>query len=157
LNHLQAALSRWMLPASTRCRLQVAALPWRRTRDGVEILLITSRDSGRWILPKGWPEKGEALCDAAAREAEEEAGIKGAVRATETGRYFYAKGARAGRTIACEVRVFPLEVKKVSQRWKEAGQRTRKWVVPVQASAMVDEPDLAELILDFEALPQTAA
>ena len=56
-------------------RLQVAALPWRRSSKGVEIMLVTSRGSGRWILPKGWPEAGEALWDAAAREADEEAGI----------------------------------------------------------------------------------
>ncbi|RUU02882.1 NUDIX hydrolase, partial [Mesorhizobium sp. USDA-HM6] len=59
------------------CRLQVAALPWRKDDNGVEIMLITSRDTGRWVLPKGWPEAREPLCEAAAREAGEEAGLYG--------------------------------------------------------------------------------
>jgi ADP-ribose pyrophosphatase YjhB (NUDIX family) len=59
------------------CRLQVAALPWREGKHGLEIMLITSRDTGRWVLPKGWPEAREPLCDAAAREAGEEAGLRG--------------------------------------------------------------------------------
>src|SRR5689334_18106679 len=72
-------------------RLQVAALPWRKSADHVEIMLITSRDTGRWVLPKGWPEEAEALSDAAAREAKEEAGISGAIARIEAGRYFYSK------------------------------------------------------------------
>ena len=48
-------------------RLQVAALPWRRAEGDIEVMLITSRDTGRWVLPKGWPEAREPLCEAAAR------------------------------------------------------------------------------------------
>src|SRR5690348_1261746 len=73
------------------CRVQVAALPWRKGPDGVEIMLITSRETGRWVLPKGWPEGDEALWDAAAREASEEAGIDGAIARSELGCYYYAK------------------------------------------------------------------
>src|SRR6188768_1285891 len=109
------------------CRLQAAALPWRKTADGVEIMLITSRDTGRWVLPKGWPEKDERLCEAALREADEEAGLSGAVCRREAGRYHYAKVSRNGEEFPCEVIVFPLEVDKVAEKWKERRQRDRKW------------------------------
>jgi 8-oxo-dGTP pyrophosphatase MutT (NUDIX family) len=134
-----------------RCRLQVAALPWRRTGDGIEMMLITSRDTGRWVLPKGWPEEGEALHDAAAREAIEEAGISGGIATAAAGSYFYNKIHSSGAESPCEVNVFPLEVKEVASKWREKGQRKRKWVKPREAARMVNEPDLVKLIVRFSA------
>ena len=138
-------------------RQQVAALPWRTADDGqLKVMLITSRDTGRWVLPKGWPEMGEAFSDAAAREAREEAGLKGTVSREAAGRYYYAK-TKASGDIPCEVLVFPLEVGKVASKWKEKGQRTRKWVRPEEAAGMVDEPDLGELMLSFgQRLPKAS-
>ncbi|MBX3577130.1 MAG: NUDIX hydrolase [Rhizobiaceae bacterium] len=133
------------------CRLQVAALPWRRGPLGVEILLITSRDTGRWVLPKGWLEKGEQMHDAAAREAREEAGIDGDIARAEAGRYFYAKARANGDDWPCEVIVFPLEVTRVADKWKERGERTRRWAPPQEAAGLVNEPDLGELIARFGA------
>lgn len=134
------------------CRLQVAALPWHRTASGaIEIMLITSRDTGRWVLPKGWPEESERLCETAAREASEEAGLSGSVDIHEAGRYFYTKELASGEQVACEVLVYPLEVRKVAEKWKERRQRTRKWVSPAEAARMVNEPDLCRLISSFGA------
>lgn len=131
------------------CRLQVAALPWRRIDGNIEIMLVTSRDTRRWVLPKGWPEAREPLCTAAAREASEEAGLSGRISHLEVGRYFYAKALASGEEVPCEVLVFPLQVDAVAQRWKEKHSRTRKWVAASEAPTMVDEPDLSQIIAFF--------
>ena len=135
-------------------RLQVAALPWRWSDGRAEIMLITSRDTGRWVLPKGWPDMGEELFDAAAREAKEEAGISGAVSRVEAGRYFYEKVRANADDIPCEVLVYPLEVDRMADKWKEKRQRKRKWFNPDEAASLVVEPDLGRLIVDFSAYPR---
>lgn len=128
-------------------------MPWRDTGHGVEIMLITSRDTGRWVLPKGWPEAKELLCEAAAREAGEEAGLRGTISHHEAGRYFYAKALASGEEVPCEVLVFPLQVDKIADRWKEKRSRIRKWVSPAEAVRMVNEPDLGQIIAYFCADP----
>lgn len=138
-------------------RLQVAALPWRRHNRSIEVMLITSRDTGRWVLPKGWPEAREPLCEAAAREAGEEAGLTGTVSTLEVGRYFYAKALSTGQQVPCEVLVFPLKVIDVAAKWKERHERERKWVTPVQAARMVNEPDLGQIIAHFGENPKRFA
>lgn len=149
----QSHLVEWLrrLFGAPACRLQVAALPWQRTTSGIEVMLITSRDTGRWVLPKGWPEASERLCETAAREASEEAGLSGSVDTREAGRYFYRKELATGEQVACEVLVYPLEVRKVAEKWKERRQRTRKWMSPGEAARMVNEPDLCRLISSFAA------
>jgi len=154
-NHLIGKILR--LFGKTQCRLQVAALPWRKNDDAVEILLITSRDTGRWVLPKGWPEADEEFYDAAAREAGEEAGLSGAVSRREAGRYYYAKAMSNGEDISCEVLVYPLEVDRIADKWKEKRQRIRKWVSPTEAARMVNEPDLCKLISAFGSDPRKFA
>ncbi|MBA3448828.1 MAG: NUDIX hydrolase [Pseudaminobacter sp.] len=131
------------------CRVQVAALPWRKSPDGVEVMLITSRDTGRWVIPKGWPEGQEDLFEAAAREAAEEAGLQGSVSRLEIGRYYYGKRQRSGMKARCEVLVFPLEIEQVADKWPERKKRKRKWFSPAEAAAAVRERDLAELISGF--------
>lgn len=138
-------------------RLQVAALPWRQNDGTLEVMLITSRDTGRWVLPKGWPEAREPLCEAAAREAGEEAGLTGKVSTIEAGRYFYAKALSTGQQVPCEVLVFPLLVDTIADKWKECHQRERKWVTQAQATRMVNEPDLGQIIAYFGTDPQRFA
>lgn len=139
------------------CRLQVAALPWRSGEAGVEVLLITSRDTGRWVLPKGWPEAREPLSEAAAREAGEEAGLTGSLSHIEVGRYFYAKALSSGQEVPCEVLVYPLEVVELANRWKERHERERRWFAGEEAARMVAEPDLGQIIAAFSADPRRYA
>lgn len=146
-NHLAERIRR--LFGAMPCRVQVAALPWRRTAQGVEVMLITSRDTGRWIIPKGWPEGQEDLYEAAAREAAEEAGLSGSVSRFEIGRYYYGKRQPSGMEARCEVLVFPMEIKTAAERWPEKSERRRQWFSPQAAAASVAEPDLAELIAAF--------
>lgn len=138
-------------------RMQVAALPWRKAGDGFEILLVTSRGSGRWVLPKGWPEKREQPHQAAAREAAEEAGVDGYTSPTEIGSFYYSKTLPTGMRWQCEVRVFPLEVDTVADKWPERKQRTRRWFAPRDAARLVDEKDLGELIAGFGMNPRKFA
>lgn len=132
------------------CR-QVAALPWRETDQGLEVMLITSRDTGRWVLPKGWPEGEEEFCDAAAREAAEEAGLSGDISEREAGRYTYRKVKRSGPDLPCEVVVYPLKVEEIADRWPERKQRRRAWFSPREAAARVQEEELAALLSAFQA------
>jgi 8-oxo-dGTP pyrophosphatase MutT (NUDIX family) len=106
------------------------------------------------VLPKGWPEAREPLCQAALREAGEEAGLSGTISTIEAGRYFYAKALSSGEEVPCEVLVFPLQVASVAERWKEKRSRTRKWVTASEAVGMVNEPDLGQIIAYFSADPE---
>lgn len=132
-------------------------MPWRKGPDGVEIMLITSRETGRWVLPKGWPEGDEALWDAAAREASEEAGIDGAIARSEFGRYYYAKLQPSGAEKRCEVHVFPMEIDQVKDKWPERKERRRQWFSPLDAARNVREQDLADLISRFSSNPRRSA
>lgn len=128
---------------------QVAALCWRANRGRVEILLVTSRDTGRWIVPKGWPVPGLAAHEAAAREAWEEAGVEGKVRPVSVGLYSYLKAMGPEEGQPCIVEVFPLRVRNLAEDFPEKGQRRRKWFRPRKAAARVDEPDLQAIIRGF--------
>ena len=131
---------------------QYAALPWRRGHSGqIEILLVTSRGTGRWVIPKGWPIRGKAAHASAEQEAWEEAGVKGPVGRKPIGVYGYGKRRNDGRVIDVQVEVFPLEVTHEDEDWPEKLERERSWVGPAEAARAVDEPELRELILSFSA------
>ena len=131
-------------------RAQYAALPWRRSK-ALEIMLVSSRESRRWVLPKGWPMKGRAPCDAAAREALEEAGIKGKVGKSPLGAYHYVKRRKNGSNLQCEVTVFPLEVSEERKNWLEKRERVRRWFNVSEAADAVEEAELRDIILGFGA------
>ncbi len=126
---------------------QVGALPVRRTRGGaLRVLLVTSRETRRLVIPKGWPWRGVKDYKAAAEEAREEAGILGKTRKKAIGSYGYNKR-RPNGDVAVRVKVFLLEVEEELDDWPEKGERERVWCTPKKAAQSVEEPELAELIL----------
>ncbi|MEQ1521264.1 MAG: NUDIX hydrolase [Aestuariivirga sp.] len=128
---------------------QYAALPWRQAQ-GLEILLITSRETRRWVIPKGWPIPEKSAAESAAQEAYEEAGIRGQMAAQALGHYSYSKRQRGGGAKKrFRVDVFAMEVSEVLDLWPEAHERARQWVSPQEAAARVEEPGLAALIRVF--------
>lgn len=129
-------------------RIQYAALPHRLSSAGLlDVMLITSRDTGRWVLPKGWPMRGKTAPQAAAREAYEEAGIVGQASAVSVGAYHYRKRRRRRPSLLCRVEVFPLDVLDELKRWPERRQRRRAWFSSEDAAELVDEGELKALIL----------
>lgn len=136
-------------------RTQYGAICWRRLGDKIEVLLITSRDTGRWIIPKGWPIAGLTPDASAAREAFEEAGVEGRVSATCIGLYSYDKGLSPALgpsvTVPCVVAVFPLQVKGLRDRFPESCERRRKWFSPKKAARKVAEPELQSILESFAA------
>ena len=113
------------------------------------VLLITSRETRRWVLPKGWAERGVEAHEQAASEAFEEAGLEGEIGAVRLGSYRYDKQLRGGRSIPVRVDVFPLEVERRHDDWPEKGQRDAIWVTPAEAAALVEERGLAAILLDL--------
>lgn len=129
-------------------RRQYAALPWRMG-EGLEILLASSRESRRWIIPKGWPMRGKKPHAAAALEALQEAGLVGKIEKTRIGAFHYHKRMKNGADILCQVDVFPMSVQRQRKSWPEKDQRVTQWFGFADAAEEVREPELKALILDF--------
>lgn len=131
-------------------RTQFAALCYRLVRGKPQVLLVTSRGTKRWILPKGWPIKGASPAEAARQEAWEEAGVVGRAGETCLGLYSYLKMLDDGAWVPCVAMVHPVRVKSLSSRFPEKGERKRKWLTPKKAAARVAEPELARLLQRFD-------
>ncbi len=138
-------------------RMQYGALCWQAADNGsaagpptgLEVLLITSRDTGRWIIPKGWPMPGLAPEAAAAQEAWEEAGVAGEIDPVCLGRFGYQKIFTADAHVPCAVAVFALHVLHQADVFPEVLERRRQWFSQEEAAGLVQEPDLGRLITDF--------
>lgn len=136
---------------------QVAALVWRRTDSGPDVLLVTSRTTRRWLLPKGW--RGDGLSDAqsAAQEAFEEAGAVTAQDDGILGTYQYDKILDDGSRLPCTVDVFGFKLVRLADHWPEMTQRVRRWYAAETAASLVAEPELAALISSLERTSATHA
>lgn len=137
---------------------QVAALPYRVAEDGsVRVLLITTRETGRWVIPKGNPIRGLAAHEAAAQEAFEEAGVSGVAAPLPMGYYTYGKRRRSGAVRQASVAVFPLAVTGQAERWPEQHERRSQWFTLAEAAAEVGDRELAPLIAAFVVPPPRVA
>lgn len=130
-------------------RLQMAALCHRGSGTDRKYLLITSRDTGRWIIPKGWPIRGLSANETALREAWEEAGVKNSTASEHpVGKYTYDKRRDGGFAVPVETLVYSVAVTDIANDFPESHQRTRTWVSAKDAANMVQEPDLKAIFLD---------
>lgn len=129
-------------------RAQFAALCYRVRKDKVQVLLVTGRKSGAWILPKGWPVDGATGSKSARNEAWEEAGVKGQITGDCLGVYIHYPQRSAFRRPRM-VAVYPLQVAKLASEYPEAHLRRRKWFTAEKAARKVDNPALANLITGF--------
>jgi 8-oxo-dGTP pyrophosphatase MutT (NUDIX family) len=120
---------------------------------GLQVLLVTSRETRRWVIPKGWPMHHLSPAQAGAREALEEAGVAGKTSEEAIGSYVYQKRLEMGGFITCRVTVFLLHVNKEYRHWPEKAQRRRQWFAPEVAASLVQEPELAKLLREIEKLP----
>ncbi len=126
---------------------QFAAICHRERDDGsTEVLLITTRETGRWTVPKGWAIKGFKAHEVAERESWEEAGVVGKARKKPFGHFTYVKTLKSGRKVASFVQVHLVCVDTVEESFPELGQRERVWVTPTEAASMVPEPELKHLL-----------
>jgi 8-oxo-dGTP pyrophosphatase MutT (NUDIX family) len=124
-------------------------LCWRWQGNDLKVLLVTSRDTGRWIIPKGWPIPEKTAAASAAAEAWEEAGVEGAVADLPIGMFHYDKIVGPAQAIPCIVSVYPILVSRLRNRFPEVLQRQRKWFSPDKAAKKVIEPGLCDILRSF--------
>jgi len=136
--------------AKRESRSQFAALPFRVVDDGVQVLLVTSRRTRRWILPKGWPEDAMTPAQIAAKEAWEEAGALGTAYDVCIGVYSFEKFVQGAPNLPVIALVYPLKVKRLKSTYPEGGERRRKWFSAKKAAAAVDGPELKRILKTFD-------
>ena len=137
-------------PRKTEMRTQFGALCYRIVKDRPQVLLITSRGSRRWIIPKGWPQHDATPAKSAATEAWEEAGVRGRPIEQCIGLFSYLKEIDNGDKLPCAVLVYPIKVKSLADVFPEASERKRRWFTPKKAAERVDEPELKQLLRTFD-------
>ncbi|SFR16231.1 NUDIX hydrolase [Poseidonocella sedimentorum] len=131
-------------------RVQFAALPYRFEHGELKFLLITSRETRRWIVPKGWPMDGMTPSQSALIEAYEEAGVNGTAHESCIGMFNYFKRLDKKTNLNCLVMVFPIRVTRLSKDWPERPERKRKWLGREKAARKVDDAGMAQIIRDFD-------
>jgi 8-oxo-dGTP pyrophosphatase MutT (NUDIX family) len=127
---------------------QAGAIAYRVLDGEVKMLLVTSRDTGRWIIPKGNIKPGATPCEVALKEAYEEAGVRGDITGSiPLGTYTYLKQLKSGEARAATVEVYLLRVKKRLKKWPERSQRKLSWVSTKEAVSLAEEPGLVPLLV----------
>lgn len=126
--------------------LQVGALAFR---EGPQVMLVTRKGGGPWIIPKGWPMRGKSLAEAAAQEAWEEAGVVGRLDGREIGHFDHCKNHDWVGPLRCTIRVYPLEVSESLGEWPEKGLRERRWFDRDEALRVLDSAELRDIIENY--------
>jgi 8-oxo-dGTP pyrophosphatase MutT (NUDIX family) len=142
--------------AKKKSYVQYAALPFTRRNGRMAVMLVTSRETRRWVIPKGWPVNKLSPSAAAALEAFEEAGIIGKIEQTPHCSFQYRKKLSPKKTVLCTVHAFLFEVKEELADWPEREMRDRRWFAPEEAAMLVSEPELRDTIMrleEYEDLP----
>jgi len=134
---------------ASMARTQLAVIPFIMHQGQPLILMVTSRETRRWIVPKGWQEKKVRDRDQARREAFEEAGVIGVISDKPIGGYRYDKRLKSGQIKAVDVAVYSLEACELLDEWPEMDERERRWMTPAQAAMAVQEGTLAALLLSM--------
>jgi len=135
---------------------QAGVIPYSVVDDDIFVLLVTSRDTGRWLIPKGYVEEGYTPAAAAAKEAYEEAGIKGVMDSdVPLGFFTYFKRLKCGTDTPASVEVFLLRVEKQCKKWPEKKERRLAWFTPDEAALLVKEPGLAQLLLRLKEITRS--
>ena len=129
---------------------QIGALCFKIEEKKLKILLVKSRRSKRWVIPKGWKLATMNSRMSVAVEAWEEAGVQGKVSKRPVGFYHYRKSDKNASFFSCEVKVYSLNVLKLKKKFPEMSERKSKWFSCKDASMMVDEPELKKIILKFQ-------
>jgi 8-oxo-dGTP pyrophosphatase MutT (NUDIX family) len=136
--------------SKSRRQVQYAALPYRaKGKSKLEIMLVTSRGTRQWIIPKGWPKRGIPPYKTAAKEAFEEAGVLGKVSKRSIGSYPYNKIIKKGRTASCRIQVFALRVTRQHKRWPEKRERRIRWYRAAEAVRFIRSSHLRRIIRKF--------
>lgn len=131
-------------------RAQMGALCYDVTGSELRVLLITSRGTGRWIVPKGWPMADRGAAGTAQQEAWEEAGVIGDCSDISIGAYPYFKIMDDGAELPCLVQLYPLKVQQLVDDFPERHERRRQWFSPQRAAELVDEAELAQILRNFD-------
>jgi 8-oxo-dGTP pyrophosphatase MutT (NUDIX family) len=136
---------------------QIAAMPVHWDAKGrLRVLMVTSRETKRWVMPKGWLMDGKKPWHAAEIEALEEAGATGYISPQPIGTYHYRKKLDRKNKVLCRVTVYPMMVDKLKRRWKERKERTRHWFSPAKAAKLVNEKELSALLKELSKKPSQA-
>jgi 8-oxo-dGTP pyrophosphatase MutT (NUDIX family) len=136
------------MSATNQVLHQAGVIAYRILDGKVQVLLMTSRETGRWIIPKGNVNAGSTPAKAAEKEAYEEAGVKGTIASSiPLGFYTYYKRLESGQSRAATVEVYVLRVKQRLRKWPEKGERRLSWVSTKKAVRLVQEPGVVPLLL----------
>ena len=146
---LRGDLSRLPILGSETARTsplsQSGVLAFRRLENGeVSILLVRKPHSKNWGIPKGNAVAHLSLADNAAKEAFEEAGVRGRIDPRPAGTYRAVKR-KNHLQLVIEVCVYLFEVTDIAKKWPEKDRRDIKWCSPREAAILLHEPLLTEL------------